>query len=95
MKKKILMLIIALFIFIPIAKADTLDDIIEFIEDEDDERERYYFKTYVWINNTAKKVCCMMWLDVTGEASGIIFNETDVDAYRYGKQKVKDKYVIL
>jgi hypothetical protein len=69
------------------------DDVSE--EEDEDEYDYSYFKTYVHVNGKMREVCCMMWRNVEDSVSGIIFNKDDTTSFRYGKQKTKDKYVIV
>jgi len=70
---------------------DTLESIFEKVHTD----KKYYFITYVELDDCIQEVCCMMWEDIEEMVSGIIFNKTDVNSYRYGKQKVKNKTVMV
>jgi hypothetical protein len=75
-----------------------LDELMHYVLNEDGEGSEtysYQFKTHCMVNGEIREVCCMMWKDLNDGVSGIIFNTDDNTSYRYGKQKTKDKYVIV
>lgn len=74
---------------------DKLEEIKEIVLNDDNVSHTYYFKTHVMIGGNTREVCCMLWKDIENKVSGIIFNEDDSISYRYGKQKAKEKYVIV
>lgn len=77
---------------------DKLNELVNYVLNEDDEGSEtysYQFKTHCMVNDEINEVCCMMWKNLNDKVSGIIFNTDDNTSYRYGKQKTKDKYVIV
>ena len=55
----------------------------------------YYFITHTCVDSEIVEVCCMLWEDIEKSVSGIIFNKTDVNSFRYGKQRAKNKTVMV
>ena len=72
-----------------------LNEIKEYLLDEEQaELESYNFKTYIYLNNVYKQICCTMWKDISNNVSGLLYNTDDTTSYRYAKQKSKNKEII-
>lgn len=74
-----------------------LYEIINDVIEDSSYEGKFYFKGFInkhKADGSLDEICCMMWINVTGKISGIVFNRDDYYAYKYGKQKTKDKYII-